>query len=483
MTDPEVEPELQATADLSPVSPSPVHASAIHVVPTLQDTADTIDAMVAAVTAPLPVDEIMADVLTMDESSDIRDDESFNDAYGESVGTDKAVSTSAQEDQPDGIDDYAKSFDSPIDPDEVSGKVDSQPIPPNPQGSSTSSSSSSVSSQLTSGPHETISPALQIPISNGNASVAERSESHLEVTSTPSESKELASEELAKLAASQSLPPQLSVASDQSAIDSAAAEIQQLVADITAKSDDSDSSPDIAASPAKLATPEVSVPQPIALPSSSSLPPRPPIPNSSSQSYPSHHHPSGSSSAMPPANAVGQVGPVQQAPFIAAGGAPGTSTEPIGAYPTPPAPGFQMPQTITSMNPPSYQGQAPGFGIGQSHESQQQRDWDQFLADERQYMSEAKWDRFPEGSRIFIGTRSVSGVSKSGTHMFSTGNLSSDKVSKRDVFEMFHRFGRLAQISLKSAYGFVQYHTADEGRRAMDNLQGIEIKGRRVRKY
>ena len=25
------------------------------------------------------------------------------------------------------------------------------------------------------------------------------------------------------------------------------------------------------------------------------------------------------------------------------------------------------------------------------------------MADERQYMSEAKWDRFPEGSRIFIG--------------------------------------------------------------------------------
>jgi len=35
---------------------------------------------------------------------------------------------------------------------------------------------------------------------------------------------------------------------------------------------------------------------------------------------------------------------------------------------------------------------------------------------------------------------------------------------------------------LKSAYGFVQYHTVDEGRLAMENLQGIEIKGRRIRK-
>lgn len=90
--------------------------------------------------------------------------------------------------------------------------------------------------------------------------------------------------------------------------------------------------------------------------------------------------------------------------------------------------------------------------------------WDQFMADERQYMSEAKWDRFPEGSRIFIG------------------NLSSDKVSKRDVFDIFHRYGRLAQISLKSAYGFVQYHTVDEGQRAIDQLQDSEVKGRRIRK-
>lgn len=66
--------------------------------------------------------------------------------------------------------------------------------------------------------------------------------------------------------------------------------------------------------------------------------------------------------------------------------------------------------------------------------------------------------------------------------LFPTGNLSSDKVSKRDVFELFHRYGRLAQISLKSAYGFVQYHTIEEGQRAMENLQGIEIKGRRIRK-
>jgi len=63
----------------------------------------------------------------------------------------------------------------------------------------------------------------------------------------------------------------------------------------------------------------------------------------------------------------------------------------------------------------------------------------------------------------------------------STGNLSSERVSKREVFDVFHKFGRLAQISLKNAYGFVQYHTAAEGQYALQNAQGIELGGRKIR--
>ncbi|KAI3318908.1 hypothetical protein HD806DRAFT_296859 [Xylariaceae sp. AK1471] len=96
-----------------------------------------------------------------------------------------------------------------------------------------------------------------------------------------------------------------------------------------------------------------------------------------------------------------------------------------------------------------------------SFDSQKQQ-WDTFLQEERKYISEAKWDRFPEGSRIFIG------------------NLSSERVSKKEVFDIFSRYGRLAQISLKQAYGFVQYHTIAEGQAAMDNLQGIEVRGKKI---
>lgn len=55
-------------------------------------------------------------------------------------------------------------------------------------------------------------------------------------------------------------------------------------------------------------------------------------------------------------------------------------------------------------------------------------------------------------------------------------------MSKRDVFELFHQHGRLAQISLKSAYGFVQYHTTAEAQSAMNGLQGAEVKGRKISK-
>jgi RNA recognition motif-containing protein len=51
------------------------------------------------------------------------------------------------------------------------------------------------------------------------------------------------------------------------------------------------------------------------------------------------------------------------------------------------------------------------------------------------------------------------------------------------VFDVFHRFGRLAQISLKNAYGFVQYHTVAEGQAAMQGAQGIELGGRKIREF
>ncbi|CAK7272848.1 nuclear polyadenylated RNA-binding protein 3 [Sporothrix epigloea] len=90
------------------------------------------------------------------------------------------------------------------------------------------------------------------------------------------------------------------------------------------------------------------------------------------------------------------------------------------------------------------------------------RAYQAFLNEEKIHVAENKWDAFPEGSRMFVG------------------NLSQERVSKRDVFEQFHRYGRLAQISIKSAYGFVQYHSASEASAALKNLEGAEVRGRKI---
>jgi hypothetical protein len=88
--------------------------------------------------------------------------------------------------------------------------------------------------------------------------------------------------------------------------------------------------------------------------------------------------------------------------------------------------------------------------------------YDRFLEDERRYVTEGIWDRFQYGSRLFVG------------------NLPSEKVTKRDLFHIFHKYGQLAQISIKQAYGFVQFLEAASCSDALRAEQGVEIRGRKV---
>jgi len=63
------------------------------------------------------------------------------------------------------------------------------------------------------------------------------------------------------------------------------------------------------------------------------------------------------------------------------------------------------------------------------------------------------------------------------------GNLPSEQVTKRDLFYAFYRYGRLAQVSIKQAYGFVQFHDVAACQRALKGEQGQEIRGRKMREY
>lgn len=89
-----------------------------------------------------------------------------------------------------------------------------------------------------------------------------------------------------------------------------------------------------------------------------------------------------------------------------------------------------------------------------------QQIYDKFLEDERMYVTEGVWDKFPLGSRLFVG------------------NLPTEKVTKRDLFHIFHKYGQLAQISIKQAYGFVQFLQAADCQAALQAEQGVELRER-----
>ncbi|KAF5023944.1 hypothetical protein F66182_3982 [Fusarium sp. NRRL 66182] len=480
MTEPEA--ELQATANLSPVSPSPVHSATSLAVPVLQETVDNIDAMVAAAAAAAAAENANGVVnktpnlepLPGAGDDDIVDDDSLNDPYGEDdtyAATQQEPQHHIQQDVPDSNDDYAKTFDSPIGPEEdEDGDIQPENVSSLPRKSN---DITLASDHLTSHPpevsHVVPEPSLSAQPSEPAASAVSNASSEAHLGS------------LATAATSQSSnqptsSPTTAHPDASNAVGSANAstDIQRLVADLTAPAESSPST-DLSA-PGEQS--HESGPPHSAFQSSASLPPRPPLSQAVPQMYASQHHPAGVNASVSPSLAAPPT-PGQPSTYVATG-APIAAPDALGDFPAPHGSGLQAPTAITSLTAPPYPPQSVPYTADRAQDAEYQRQWDQFLADERQYMSEAKWDRFPEGSRIFIGTRSASGASKNGAHIFSTGNLSSDKVSKRDVFDLFHRFGRLAQISLKSAYGFVQYHSVEEGQRAMDNLQGIEIKGRRI---
>lgn len=114
-----------------------------------------------------------------------------------------------------------------------------------------------------------------------------------------------------------------------------------------------------------------------------------------------------------------------------------------------------------------------------------QRKYDHFMEEERRYVNEAKWDQFPPGSRLFVGTRDLHGnrFPREQLLIETAGNLSSEKVTKRDIFHVFHNYGELAQISIKQAYGFVQFLRAEDCQRALQAEQGRQIRDKRIRMY
>jgi nuclear polyadenylated RNA-binding protein 3 len=489
-------PEIVAAANLSPLPPSPIqlHNTSPTLIPKLQDHAAALDistlepphlglapqaafAMDPETGSAEPSDTIVVAGDYTDESQDESDD-SF-DAYGEDEDGEEQ-----NKNEPDAVnDDYAQTFDSPTgqseagesqpDVSEAAESMNSSSAPDSMKNQSPSAPTSVLLSspqplgmpatlglaQPPSAPSEqAASESHSAPQSGASTPAAAPAASSASSTASPSQAPDApASETLPDAPASDGAAAPVPAAENE---DDGAVDIQKLVDSITARAAAS-AAP---ALPPAQATPVTSpnVSTTLNISPSASLPPKPSISHQQHSHLPAipqahSFQPRNSNSVPSPVASQPPTHPAsQRGPYLSAG-PPGTANDGFSSLPPPP------PSSFGGVHAHSHAPQAGSHHISQSPAIQQA--WETFLVDEKRYTSEAKWDRFPEGSRIFIG------------------NLSSERVSKREVFEAFHKFGRLAQISLKNAYGFVQYHTAGEGLAAMQGAQGAEMGGRKIRTF
>jgi len=251
--------------------------------------------------------------------------------------------------------------------------------------------------------------------------------------------------------------------------------------------------------------------QVLGLPNPAGLPPRPP-PQEKPAIHPnytpgddirSYHQLHTQTSTAPPtyaSPASNSYRPSHGFPPPVIAGAPGTASAP-GGLPPPPLATFQQPPPPGVSQPqqsPSVQTfrnrEIPGRNASRSVASidgdedeepwgsDVQKKYDNFLSDERVYVTEGLWDRFPSGSRLFIGRFMTSDILIVLSMLTrSEGNLPTEKVTKRDLFHIFHKHGKLAQVSIKQAYGFVQFLDAAACSRALKAEQGMNVRGRRMR--
>ncbi|EAQ83264.1 hypothetical protein CHGG_09668 [Chaetomium globosum CBS 148.51] len=478
-------PKIVAIASPSPLSPVPVptqNAAQNTAVPRLEDHAATVsESAHSEMPLPAPPNPVTMDpaaapsgfsdtiVVGGDYSGESHDESDESIDYGEGEEGQKQGG-----EEPDTAnDDYAKTFDSPAAHEDQDGGEEAQP--------DVSMASISMNSAATPDPAAVPSdhpptPPPALPHTNGEVQAPETAlpseqtngsdhppelppaaASTIPSSAAPAATSatEPAETQTPATPASNGAPASAAPAAPASANeDDASVDIQKLVDDITARAaaTDSPSNPPVQTSPVTSQAP------PVSLPTSHppSLPPKPSLPNlpAGLPAIPPAHYsfqPRGHNAPAAPAVPMSLTNSVtSHSAYVA--------NEGLASLPAPPPGVFGA----TSHSHVHHMSHAGDPSSGNYHGSSTKQLWEQFQADEKRYTSEARWERFPEGSRIFIG------------------NLSSERVSKREVFDVFHRFGRLAQISLKSAYGFVQYHTIAEGNAAMQGAQGIELGGRKI---
>lgn len=366
-----------------------------------------------------------SEIADLSESGSIADDDSFQ-YDGDGDGEDGQQEQEVAQDAPQETDDYAMTFDSPaekeqleedeedqqqqqqqqpqevvsdapesmniteppVQPDAVPTQT-TQPAPVDPPAPSLAEQQDPQPEQATTAQDVAVSQPFEN--ASGPAPAQEDVPDATSAVSSTVKPEEATSEEGTDV---QPKPEDVEM-TNGSVPDATPLDIQKLVDEITAKSEatEPNNKPAISVQPSPSST-DVDM---------SSLPPKPALTHEQSkQTYTpaTYHHVSlPNAPSFPPGSASLPAQPLQspqppQPAFANNGtGTPGIPQQPH--YNAAPAAFASYPNAYPPANPSQ---QAPGFnGNGL------QQTYDEFLADERKAMAEAKWERFPEGSRIFIG--------------------------------------------------------------------------------
>jgi hypothetical protein len=398
------------TETLSPLSPLPVHPSEPAKIPVLENQIDPIFNMTSTHLDPDPASLVAtaATAANPDPIADPSTDQgkspsahsSFSDAYNEQPEDANKQEHETADQGTEVSDDYAMTFDSDAE-DQAESEEPSKavlepdtlslPVIPNSQGFP--SIYAAISSNITNLPSQAeISPAPIPP-----------------ATTTIESPRANASDDSANQVADNATNPHTHTYEE---IASGGIDIQQLLDNITANAE---KNAEKNAATSDTSPPNISNVSPTSLPSHASLPPRPnipqkrPFPNDIQKFHAGVQGP-------PPAAAAFRA---NTAASLVAAGAPGTSTDPRGGLPPPPSLGAPPISSAGNINSQINRFPAPGVqtnSIGSQDEADEldqkwgpevQKIYDQFLDNERMYVTEGLWDRFPIGSRLFIGKNST----------------------------------------------------------------------------
>jgi nuclear polyadenylated RNA-binding protein 3 len=397
------------TNTLSPISPLPVHPPEPEKIPILQNQIDPVFNMTSTHLVPdLPSLATSAEPLPEPTPADSPSSShsSFSDAYAEEPEPVTSHTIGDAEKGAEDSDDYAMTFDSDAedqaDNEEVLRAVaepasNTLPIITNTTNLSAPPTSMDYASAISDMP--TIGQDLL------------QTHTHINLSPPHSPSNERARAHAYDDPVAQTAAAAESASSTYEDTASSGIDIQQLLDNITANAEKN-------APPSANGTPPLASPSLIksgsGLPSHASLPPRPNVP----QKRPFHediqkYH--AGVPGIPPASSAFRAGTTGS---LVAAGAPGTSTDPRGGLPPPPTGSFQSPSS-GNISPTSYSQinkLVPGVQ-SRANELQDEADdidakwgpdvqkiYDQFIDNERMYVTEGLWDRFPVGSRLFIGT-------------------------------------------------------------------------------